>query len=123
MQQLKTCSALVYDTVVASHPDVQSAAAQLRQAFLTNARSTLIAPVTGYVAKRTVQLGQRVQPGTPMMAVVPLNQLWIDANFKETQLNNMRIGQSVEINSDLYGDDVTFHGTVDSLGADRKSVV
>ncbi|MCQ6259415.1 efflux RND transporter periplasmic adaptor subunit [Pseudomonas sp. Q11] len=120
-QQLKTSSALVDDTVVASHPDVQSAAAQLRQAFLTNARSTLIAPVTGYVAKRTVQLGQRVQPGTALMAVIPLDQLWIDANFKETQLRDMRIGQPVDIEADLYGSDVKYSGTVDSLGAGTGS--
>ena len=68
-QQFKTSSALVDDTVVSSHPEVMAAAAQLRQAYLNNARSTLIAPVTGYVAKRTVQLGQRVQPGTALMAV------------------------------------------------------
>jgi membrane fusion protein (multidrug efflux system) len=71
-QRLKTTSALVDDTVVSSHPDVMAAAAQLRQAYLNNSRSTLIAPVTGYVAKRTVQLGQRVQPGTALMAVIPL---------------------------------------------------
>ncbi|MDO7897022.1 HlyD family secretion protein [Pseudomonas citrulli] len=120
-QQLKTTSALVDDTVVSSHPDVQSAAAQLRQAFLANARSTLIAPVTGYVAKRTVQLGQRVQPGTALMAVIPLDQLWIDANFKETQLRDMRIGQPVEIETDLYGSDVKYSGTIDSLGAGTGS--
>ncbi|WP_434562520.1 efflux RND transporter periplasmic adaptor subunit [Pseudomonas sp. Z5-35] len=120
-QQLKTTSALVDDTVVSSHPDVQAAAAQLRQAFLTNARSTLIAPVTGYVAKRTVQLGQRVQPGTALMAVIPLDQLWIDANFKETQLRDMRIGQPVDIEADLYGSDVKFSGTVDSVGAGTGS--
>ncbi|MCW1247465.1 efflux RND transporter periplasmic adaptor subunit [Pseudomonas sp. SAICEU22] len=120
-QQLKTTSALVDDTVVSSHPDVQAAAAQLRQAYLTNARSTLIAPVTGYVAKRTVQLGQRVQPGTALMAVIPLDQLWIDANFKETQLRDMRIGQPVDIETDLYGSDVKYSGTVDSLGAGTGS--
>ena len=120
-QQLKTTSALVDDTVVSSHPDVMAAAAQLRQAYLTNARSTLIAPVTGYVAKRTVQLGQRVQPGTALMAVIPLDQLWIDANFKETQLRDMRIGQPVDIESDIYGSDVKFSGTVDSLGAGTGS--
>jgi len=120
-QQLKTTSALVDDTVVSSHPDVQAAAAQLRQAYLANARSTLIAPVTGYVAKRTVQLGQRVQPGTALMAVIPLDQLWIDANFKETQLRDMRIGQPVEIETDLYGSDVKYSGTVDSLGAGTGS--
>lgn len=120
-QQLKTTSALVDDTVVSSHPDVMSAAADLRQAYLTHARSTLIAPVTGYVAKRTVQLGQRVQPGTALMAVIPLNQLWIDANFKETQLRDMRIGQPVDIEADLYGSDVKYSGTVDSLGAGTGS--
>ncbi|ANJ57273.1 hemolysin D [Pseudomonas silesiensis] len=120
-QQLKTTSALVDDTVVSSHPDVMSAAAQLRQAYLNNARSTLIAPVTGYVAKRTVQLGQRVQPGTALMAVIPLDQLWIDANFKETQLRDMRIGQPVDIEADLYGGDVKYSGTIDSLGAGTGS--
>lgn len=120
-QQFKTISALVDDTVVSSHPDVQSAAAQVRQAYLANARSTLIAPVTGYVAKRTVQLGQRVQPGTALMAVVPLDQLWIDANFKETQLRDMRIGQPVDIETDLYGSDVKYSGTIDSLGAGTGS--
>ncbi|WP_330206886.1 HlyD family secretion protein [Pseudomonas sp. AM14(2022)] len=120
-QQLKTTSALVDDTVVSSHPDVMSAAADLRQAYLTNARSTLIAPVNGYVAKRTVQLGQRVQPGTALMAVIPLDQLWIDANFKETQLRDMRIGQPVDIESDIYGSSVKYSGTVDSLGAGTGS--
>ena len=120
-QQLATSSALVDDTQVSSHPDVKSAAAQLRQAYLSNARSTLIAPVTGYVAKRTVQLGQRVQPGTALMAVIPLDQLWIDANFKETQLGQMRIGQPVDIEADLYGGDVKYNGTVDSVGAGTGS--
>ncbi|MBP5070428.1 HlyD family efflux transporter periplasmic adaptor subunit, partial [Pseudomonas chlororaphis] len=90
-------------------------------AYLTNARSTLIAPVTGYVAKRTVQLGQRVQPGTALMAVIPLDQLWIDANFKETQLRDMRIGQPVDIEADIYGSEVKYSGTIDSLGAGTGS--
>ncbi|KPY86698.1 HlyD family efflux transporter periplasmic adaptor subunit [Pseudomonas syringae pv. tagetis] len=120
-QQLSTSVALVDDTVVSSHPDVKAAASQLRQAFLANARSTLVAPVTGYVAKRSVQLGQRIQPGTATMAVIPLDQLWIDANFKETQLGKMRIGQPVEISSDLYGSDVKYSGTIDSLGAGTGS--
>jgi membrane fusion protein (multidrug efflux system) len=120
-QQLASNVALVDDTEVSSHPDVKAAAAQLRQAYLANARTTLLAPVTGYVAKRSVQLGQRVQPGTPTMAVIPLNQLWIDANFKETQLGKMRIGQPVEITTDLYGSDVKYSGTIDSLGAGTGS--
>ncbi|WP_409281029.1 HlyD family secretion protein [Pseudomonas defluvii] len=120
-QQLNTSTALVDDTVVSSHPEVQAAAAELRQAYLANARTTLLAPVTGYVAKRTVQLGQRLQPGTATMAVIPLDQLWIDANFKETQLRNMRIGQPVDIVADVYGSEVKYSGTIDSLGAGTGS--
>ncbi|MEB0204443.1 efflux RND transporter periplasmic adaptor subunit [Pseudomonas sp. CCC3.1] len=120
-QQLDTTRALVDNTAVANHPDVLAAAAQVRQAYLEHARTTLIAPVTGYVAKRTVQLGQRVQPGTALMAVIPLNQLWIDANFKETQLHKMRIGQPVDIESDIYGSSVKYSGTVDSIGAGTGS--
>ncbi|EST15043.1 efflux transporter, RND family, MFP subunit [Pseudomonas putida S610] len=120
-QQLSTSAALVDDTVVASHPEVMAAAADLRQAYLAHARTTLVAPVTGYVAKRSVQLGQRLQPGTATMAVIPLDQVWIDANFKETQLRQMRIGQPVEITADLYGSDVSYSGTVDSLGAGTGS--
>lgn len=120
-QQLNTTSALVDDTVVSSHPEVQAAAAELRQAYLSNARTTLVAPVTGYVAKRTVQLGQRLEPGIATMAVIPLDQLWIDANFKETQLRNMRIGQPVDITTDLYGSEVKYSGTIDSLGAGTGS--
>jgi len=120
-QQLDTNRALVDDTVIASHPDVKAAAAKLRQAYLDDARAVIIAPVTGYVAKRTVQVGQRVQPGAALMAVIPLDQLWIDANFKETQLKHMRIGQPVEIRSDLYGSEVKYSGTVDSLGVGTGS--
>ncbi len=120
-QQLDTNRALVDDTVISSHPDVKAAAAKLRQAYLDDARAVIIAPVTGYVAKRTVQVGQRVQPGAALMAVIPLDQVWIDANFKETQLKHMRIGQPVEIRSDLYGSEVKYSGTVDSLGVGTGS--
>jgi len=116
LEKYRSSKVLVDDTVVASHPDVEAAAAKLRAAYLDKARSTIVAPVTGYVAQRSVQVGQRVQPGEPLMAVVPLEQIWVDANFKETQLRNMRIGQPVEMESDLYGGSVTFHGTVQSLG-------
>jgi membrane fusion protein (multidrug efflux system) len=112
---------LVDDTVVASHPDVQAAAAKLRAAFLDDVRATLVAPVDGYVAKRSVQVGQRVQPGAPLMAVVPLHGVWIDANFKETQLTKMRIGQPVEIDSDVYGGSVKYKGKVESLGVGTGS--
>ncbi len=109
-------SALVDDTVIATQPDVQAAAAQLRQAYLNNARAGIVAPVAGYVARRSVQVGQRVQPGTALMAVVPTEQMWVEANFKETQLRHMRLGQEVELRSDLYGGDVTYKGRIDSLG-------
>jgi len=120
-QQYQTSKVLVDDTVVASHPDVQAAAAKLRAAYLDDQRTTLVAPVDGYVAKRSVQLGQRVQPGAPLMAVVPLHEVWVDANFKETQLTDMRIGQPVEIRSDVYGGSVTYKGKVQSLGVGTGS--
>jgi len=115
-QQLQTNQVLVDDTVVASHPDVKAAAAAYRAAYLDDVRTTIVAPVTGYVAMRTVQVGQRVQTGTPMMAVVPLHDVWVDANFKETQLTDMRIGQPVEITADVYGSSVKYKGKILELG-------
>jgi membrane fusion protein (multidrug efflux system) len=120
-QQLQTNQVLVDDTVVASHPDVKAAAAQYRAAYLDDVRTTIVAPVTGYVAKRTVQVGQRVQPGAALMAVVPLHEVWVDANFKETQLTDMRIGQPVEITSDVYGGAVKYKAEVESLGVGTGS--
>ena len=114
--QLATTDAMVSDTQIATHPDVKAAAAKVRAAWLNDQRMTLQAPVTGYVAKRTVQVGQRVQPGTPLMAVVPLHQVWVDANFKETQLTDMRIGQPVTLTSDVYGGSVKYRGKVVGLG-------
>ncbi|AXI83150.1 biotin/lipoyl-binding protein [Xylella taiwanensis] len=108
--------ALVDDTVIATQPDVQAAAAQLRQAYLNHARSAIVTPVTGYVARRSVQIGQHVQPGAVLMAVVPLEQVWVEANFKETQLKKMRLGQPVLLSSDLYGGGVIYNGHVQSLG-------
>ncbi|RDI99048.1 HlyD family efflux transporter periplasmic adaptor subunit [Dyella solisilvae] len=120
-QSFQTNKVLVDDTVVTSHPDVQAAAAKLRAAFLDDVRTSIVAPVDGYIAKRSVQLGQRVAPGTPLMAVVPLHEVWVDANFKETQLNSMRIGQPVEIHADVYGGKVTYQGKVESLGVGTGS--
>jgi len=114
--QLSRNRALVDATTVSKHPQVQAAAAQLRQAYLNKQRSAIVAPVSGHVAQRRVQLGERVQPGTTLMTIVPLEQVWVEANFKETQLTSMRIGQPVEVHADLYGNDVTYDGTVASLG-------
>lgn len=114
--QLSRSRALVDATEIASQPQVQAAAGQLRQAWLNLQRMAIVAPVSGYVAKRDVQLGQRVQPGNTLMTIVPLDQVWIEANFKETQLTQMRIGQPVEVHADLYGSDVRYDGHVASLG-------
>ncbi len=114
--QLSRSSALVDATTLSKQPQVEAAASQLRQAYLNLQRSAIVAPVSGYIAKRQVQLGQRVQPGTSLMTIVPLEQVWVEANFKETQLGKMRIGQPVELHADLYGDDITYQGKVASLG-------
>lgn len=116
-QQLAANRARVDGTTLEDHPDVRDAAAVVRNAYLTYARTTLPAPVAGFVAKRDVQLGERVGPGTPLMAVVPLDQVWVDANFKEPQLASMRVGQPVTMTADLYGSAVTYHGSVAGFGA------
>ncbi|MET1025377.1 MAG: HlyD family efflux transporter periplasmic adaptor subunit [Pseudoxanthomonas sp.] len=113
---LQRTRALVDATTVGKAPQVEAAASQLRQAYLNVQRSAIVAPVSGYVAQRRVQLGQQVQPGTTLMTIVPIDQVWVEANFKETQLGKMRIGQKVEAHADLYGNDVTYEGKVDSLG-------
>ncbi|NIE64188.1 EmrA/EmrK family multidrug efflux transporter periplasmic adaptor subunit [Burkholderia sp. Ax-1719] len=120
-QQLAANRALTANTTLSDHPNVMAAAAKVRDAYLTNARNTLPAPVTGYVAKRSVQVGQRVSPGTPLMSVVPLNAVWVDANFKEVQLKHMRIGQPVEMTADVYGSSVVYHGKVVGFSAGTGS--
>ena len=114
---LTTNQALTDKTSVTEHPNVQQAAAQVRNAYLNFSRVNVAAPVTGFVSKRSVQVGQRIAAGTPMMAIVPLEQIWIDANFKEVQLKHIRIGQAVEIETDIYGSDVIYHGTVQGFSA------
>jgi membrane fusion protein (multidrug efflux system) len=116
-QQLAANRARVDGTTVESHPEVLNAAAVVRGAYLAYARTGLPAPVSGFVAQRNVQLGQRVSPGTPLMAIVPLDQVWVDANFKEPQLAAMRVGQPVSLTADLYGRSVLYHGTVAGFGA------
>jgi membrane fusion protein (multidrug efflux system) len=111
-QQLGANRALTANTSVQNHPEVQASAAHVRDAYLAYARTTLPAPVTGYIAQRTVQVGQRVSPGTPLMSVVPLEQVWVDANFKEWQLRHIRVGQPVDLTADVYGSRVIYHGKV-----------
>ncbi len=120
-QQAASNHALTDRTTVADHPNVVAAAAKVRDAYLAYARNTLPAPVTGYVARRSVQVGQRVAPGTSLMAIVPLNGVWIDANFKENQLRHMRIGQAVTLSADAYGSSVKYHGHVEGFSAGTGS--
>jgi membrane fusion protein (multidrug efflux system) len=120
-EQLASNQAMTEGTSVEQHPSVQAAAAKVREAWLARQRAALPAPVDGYVAKRTVQLGQRVAAGTPLMSIIPLNQVWVDANFKENQLRKIRLGQPVKLTADLYGKKVEYNGTVAGLGAGTGS--
>ncbi|MDK2655137.1 HlyD family efflux transporter periplasmic adaptor subunit [Cupriavidus consociatus] len=120
-EQLASNKVLTDQTTVEKHPNVQRAAANLRSAYLSFARSTMPAPVTGYVAKRSVQVGQRVAAGAPLMAVVPLDQVWVDANFKEVQITHMRIGQPVTLEADVYGSKVEYKGKVAGFSAGTGS--
>jgi membrane fusion protein (multidrug efflux system) len=111
----------IQGTDVANNPDVLSAEAALRTAVIAQGHMRVVAPVDGVVAQRTVQVGQQVAAGTPLLAVVPLNNVWVDANFKEVQLQNMRVGQPVAVTADIYGGKVAFHGHVEGLGAGSGS--
>jgi membrane fusion protein, multidrug efflux system len=115
--QLKAQQALIDNTTIENHPDVKNAAAHLHEAYLTYMRTTIPAPISGYVAKRSVQIGQRVSPGSPLMTVVTLDRVWVDANFKEGQLKNMRVGQPATLTADIYGGKVDYHGKVIGFGA------
>jgi len=116
-QQAVANHVLTDRTSIERHPDVLAAATRVRDAYLNYARNTLPAPVTGYVSQRSVQVGQRVGPGTPLMTIVPLNGVWVDANFKEVQLRHIRIGQPVTLTADAYGSSVKYHGRVVGFSA------
>lgn len=115
-EQLSSNKTLTSGVSIEQHPNVMRAAAKFREAYVNFQRTNLISPVTGYVALRSAQLGQRIQSGTPLMSVIPLDQLWVDANFKEVQLRKMRVGQPVTLTADVYGKDVEYHGTIQGLG-------
>ncbi|HVW68288.1 MAG TPA: HlyD family efflux transporter periplasmic adaptor subunit [Steroidobacteraceae bacterium] len=109
-------AALLGRTGVSDNPDVQAAARAVERAWLTLRRTSIHAPVSGYIAKRPAQLGERTTPGNPLLSIVPLERLRVEANFKEVQLERMRIGQPVKVVADLYGSAVEFNGTVAGLG-------
>ena len=115
--QLSSNQVLTDGTDASQHPNVLRAAARVHEAFLGFRRAELLAPVDGWVARRSVQLGQRVAAGSPLMAVVGLQQVWVDANFKEGQVAKLRIGQSARLVADVYGDKVEFDGKIVGLSA------
>jgi membrane fusion protein, multidrug efflux system len=117
IRQSTSSHALVDGTQVEDNPMVLEAKAAFRDAWIAAQRNAVIAPVTGYVAERSVQLGQHIQAGQALMTVIPLNSLWVDANFKEVQLRHLRIGQPAEVRSDLYGGTVIFHGRIMGMSA------
>jgi len=120
-EQLASNRALTDGIRIEQHPQVERAASAVREASLALQRTELPAPLAGQVARRSVQVGQRVAAGSPLMTVVPLEQVWVEANFKEGQLPRMRIGQPVALKADLYGAQVEYHGHVAGLGAGTGS--
>jgi len=120
--QASAAHAAIEGTNVAQNPAVLQARANFSAAWVAVQRNAIYAPVSGYVAQRSVQLGNSVQPGQQLMTVIPLHNLWIDANFKESQLRHIRIGQPATIVSDLYGSDASYHGKVIGIGAGTGSV-
>jgi membrane fusion protein (multidrug efflux system) len=116
-RQALSAHALVDGTPVENNPAVLQAKDAYRDAWIAAQRNAVVAPVSGYVAERSVQLGQHIQAGEALMTVIPLQSLWVDANFKEVQLRNLRIGQKAEVRSDLYGGSFIFHGHIQGMSA------
>jgi membrane fusion protein, multidrug efflux system len=120
---LASTRAQIVGTTPESHPRVLQAEANLRTAWLAAARTRVVAPVSGYVVRRSVQLGEQVTPSNEMLAIVPLDSVWIDANFKENQLGRLRIGQPVQVSADMYGSHVKYHGKVLGLNPGTGSAL
>ena len=120
---LESARAAVAGTTPETHPRVLQAEAALRTVWLAAARTTVVAPVSGYVVRRAVQLGQQVTPATEMLAIVPVESMWIDANLKENQLSGLRIGQPVTVTADMYGSRMHYHGRVLGLAAGTGSAL
>lgn len=122
MQQYNANQAMILNTSLENQPAVKQSAAELRDAWLAMQRTQVVSPINGYVSRRSVQVGSQITPSTPLLAIVPAENLWIDANFKETQLAGVRIGQPATVVSDIYGDDVVYHGKVVGLDMGTGSV-
>ncbi len=117
LQQLSGNQVLTNGTSVHNHPRVLAAAARVKLAYLDVHRSEIVAPLDGYVGRRSVQLGQRVAIGVPMMTIIPLKQIWVEANYKEAQLRRIRLGQPVALTADIYGTKVDYHGRVAGIAS------
>lgn len=117
----KANAALIQNTTVETNPEVLLAKARFEQAKINFERTVIRAPISGVIAQRQVQIGRRVQVGTPLMTVVPVENIHIDANFKEVELRDLKIGQAVEVTSDLYGTDVVYHGVVSGVSGGTGS--
>ncbi|CCG88133.1 multidrug efflux MFS transporter periplasmic adaptor subunit EmrA [Erwinia piriflorinigrans] len=115
VQQYNANQAMILDTTLENQPAVKKSAAELRDAWLALQRTNVVSPIDGYVSRRSVQVGSQIGTTTPLLAIVPANNLWVNANFKETQLAGVRIGQAATVVSDIYGDDVVYHGKVVGL--------
>jgi len=111
-KQLETARAGLQGVAIEQHPDVLAAKADFIQAWIAAQRNAVLAPVSGYVGKRSVQVGSHVVPGTALMTIIPVDQLWVDANFKESELRNIRVGQPVTLEADAYGGKIEYHGKV-----------
>lgn len=120
--QYAAAYALVENTDLLNYPTLKQAEASLRQAYLNNERTVIRSPVSGFVAKRNVQVGQQVAPGQALLSIIPLNQIWVEANYKEVQLSDVRIGQPATFTADIYGSKVVYHGKVIGIGAGTGSV-
>jgi membrane fusion protein (multidrug efflux system) len=116
-EELNETTAQIDRTDIPTHPQVLAAIASVRDASLALRRTRVTAPLSGVIAQRSVQVGQRVAAGTPLMGVVPLDAVWVDANFKEVQLRNMRVGQPVTLRADVYGGKIVYHGKIVGLSA------
>ncbi len=120
---LASARAAIAGTTPETHPRVLQAEAALRNAWLAAARTRVVAPVSGYIVRRAVQLGQQVNPATEMLAIVPVESMWIEANFKENQLNDLRIGQPATVSAAMYGSRIRYHGRVLGLAAGTGSAL
>ena len=115
IEQYNANQAIVLNTELEKQPAIEQAATDVRNAWLSLQRTKIVSPVDGYVSRRSVQVGSQITSATPLMAIIPANGMWVDANFKETQLADMRIGQPAKLTTDFYGKNITFNGTVVGL--------